>query len=386
MKLAALFVTLLAAGTVAANANPTVERMFQTANAAAQSGQYDVAITTYRHLLREVPTPRIKLELARLLLQTGENSEALALFREVQDAKDTPQAVRRNILPFMEAAELRTVRIRYGIRAISESNPSRVSDGATVFFNGVPYEYQPEEEVKTSFGLEPWLSVERLWQNNLLTKLYSSARIFDNDQLNSGRFQFAVARQAESVPGLFVQVASDVEVRRHNSYVMPSLETWKHHKLTDTLNVGVGGQLGYMAVKDSDATGVYYRPYGYVDWSITRSLRGFGRVSLEHLNGRNDYYTYVAPKVEVGLNFRSAGFDITPMISLTQTRYSEYDPFWGVTRRDDTYRASVSVSHDQFNFKGFTPELTVFHEQRDSNVAIYEYHQTGAFVSLKRAY
>ncbi|TWG49811.1 tetratricopeptide repeat protein [Aminobacter sp. J44] len=98
MKLAALFVTLLAAGTVAANANPTVERMFQTANAAAQSGQYDVAITTYRHLLREVPTPRIKLELARLLLQTGENSEALALFREVHDAKDTPQAVRRNIL------------------------------------------------------------------------------------------------------------------------------------------------------------------------------------------------------------------------------------------------------------------------------------------------
>src|SRR5690606_37713242 len=162
----------------------------------------------------EVPTPRIKLELARLLLQTGENSEALALFREVHDAKDTPQAVRRNILPFMEAAELRTVRIRYGIRAISESNPSRVSDGATVFFNGVPYEYQPEEEVKTSFGLEPWLSVERLWQNNLLTKLYSSARIFDNDQLNSGRFQFAVARQAESVPGLFVQVASDVEDRK----------------------------------------------------------------------------------------------------------------------------------------------------------------------------
>jgi hypothetical protein len=35
---------------------------------------------------------------------------------------------------------------------------------------------------------------------------------------------------------------------------------------------------------------------------------------------------------------------------------------------------------------GLRPELTVFHERRDSNVAIYDYDQWGGFVSLRNAF
>lgn len=188
------------------------------------------------------PAPRIKLELARLLLRTGDNAGALALFRQVYLEKATPQKVRRNILPFIEQAELRVLRIRYGARIITDSNPSKVGEGGTVYFNGIPLEYQPPARKEVSYGIEPWFSAEKLWQNGYLTKLQLSARLFEDDDLRAGHLQLAVGKQITILPGLFVQANLDTGIARPNSYVLPTIESWKRFRLSDTAGGAGFGQ------------------------------------------------------------------------------------------------------------------------------------------------
>jgi hypothetical protein len=37
-------------------------------------------------------------------------------------------------------------------------------------------------------------------------------------------------------------------------------------------------------------------------------------------------------------------------------------------------------------WKGIKPELSVFYEERNSNVGIYEYSQSGGFVNFRKLY
>lgn len=360
--------------------------LFKAGLAAAMEGRHHQAIDKYQALLRSLQAPRIKLELARSLFAVGQYEKSLALFRSIYEEPGTPQMVKRNILPFMEEAELRVIRIRYGVRAITDSNPSRVAEGGTTFFNGIPLEFQPPAPKEISYGIEPWLSVEKLWQNGFLTKLYSSARLFQNEDLMAGRFQFAVAKQIPAVPGLFLQTNIDGEINKDNSYSLPSIEAWKRFKLTDTSGIGLGGQIGYMVSKNDDVSGEFYRTYAFGDWTFLPNATVFAKLAVEHLNSRNDYYTYTAPKVDFGMAFRAGKFDVTPQLTLTHTKFTQYDAFWGLNRRDFTVRPALTIFHDRFEWKGIKPGLSLFYEKRNSNVIINKYNQFGGSINISRLY
>lgn len=362
--------------------------LFKSGLVAIQQGQFDVAVATLRRLAQTTPVPRVKLELARALYLSGKYREALALFRQVYDAEGTPQTVKRNILPFMEAAELRIVRVRYGMRMITDSNPSLVAEGGTIYFNGMPLQYQPPVAKKTAYGIEPWLTVEKLWHGDILTKFYGSARLFkDNGNgLNAGRAQFAVARQVPSLPGLFVQAALDEQVGR-NAYTMPSVEAWKRFRLSDTASVGVGGQLGYIDLKVvRNASGAYYRPYVFGDWTVLPNATLFGGYSVERIDSRNTYYSYTNQKVIAGVALSIARFDITPQFAYSRADFREFDVFWGVTRNDTTVRPEIRLSSERFEWNGIRPEFSVFYERRDSNIDIFDYDQVGGSVNLRKLF
>ena len=386
--IAAVVATCAIAASASASAvdQKKVDDLFRSAMVSARGGNHAAAIPTFRHLLSGVSSPRIKLELARSLLAVGEYKEAYRLFRDVYEAPGTPMTVKRNILPFLEEAELRTLRVRYGVRVITDSNPSRVGEGGTVYFNGIPMEYKVPAPKEVAYGIEPWVAVEKLWDNGLLTKIHSSARLFEDTDLMAGRSQFSVARNISSVPGMFVQVNFDTEVNNENSFVLPSVETWKRYIISDAADVGIGGQIGYMFAENSDVSGAYYRPYAFGSWTFLPNATAFANVSAEHLDSRNPYYSYTTPKLEMGLRYRAGQMEVTPHLRVSKTMFSEFDAFWGVRRKDTLIRPTLTVSHDSFEWNGFKPELSLFYEERNSNVDIYDYDQTGAFLNIRRLY
>lgn len=388
IAVAALVFCLTCVAADAAQDTRRLDALFKAGLVAEQAGRYDVAIGNFRRLLRESPTPRVKLELARALYGAGQYQESLTQFREVYEAPGTPQTVKRNIVPFIREAELRIMRMRYGVRMVTKSNPSKVGEGGAYY---VPYfsgtlNYQPPAPEKTAYGIEPWVSVEKLWQNGLLTKVYGAARLYEDSDLNEGQFQFAVARQVPSSPGLFVQAALDTGVGKDDFYVLPSVEAWKRFKLSDRAGFGVGVQVGYMKSSNDDASGGFYRPYVFGDWTLLPNATVFARLSLEHLDARNDYYSYVVPKADFGVAFSVGGVNLTPQLTLNKTMFLNYDVFWDRKREDVTWKPALSISWDRLEWSGVRPELNLFYEKRNSNIDIYDYDQVGGFINLTRLF
>ncbi len=390
MKLiaAALVFSLTCVAAHAAQDSERLDALFKEGLAAERAGRYDVAIDNFRSLLSQAPTPRVKLELARALYLAGQYPESIAQFREIYEQPGTPQTVKRNIIPFMREAELRVMRVRYGARMVTSSNPSRVGEEGSYY---VPLlagslDYQPPVPKKVAYGVEPWASVEKLWQNGLLTKFYGAARLYKDSDLNEGQFQFAVARQVPSTKGLFVQAALDAGVGKDDYYVLPSVEVWKRFRLSNRAGFGVGSQVGYMKSHNEGASGGFYRPYVFGDWTFLSNATVFGRLSLEHLDARNSYYSYVTPKIDFGIALSVGGVNLTPQLTLSKTVFQDYDIFWGKKREDVTWKPALSISWDRLEWHGVRPELNVFYEKRESNIDIYDYNQVGGFINLARVF
>lgn len=360
--------------------------LFEDAMAKVRVGQFAAAVAEYRHLLGEVSTPRIKLELAKALYLAGSYKDSLGLFKEVYLDSRTPQIVKRNILPYMEGAEVRLLRVRYGISVITDSNPSQVAKGGTVFFNGYPYEYQPPAPKKLAYGIQPWISVEKLWKNGFLTKFYGSARLFKDNDLDAGNFLASVAKQVPGTHDLFVQANIAMQAKKDNSYYLPSFEAWKRFRLSRVASIGFGSQIGYMFAENHDISGMYYRPYAFGSWTFMPNATLFSRISLEYLNSRNDYYTNYSPEFTFGVDFKVKHFEITPEITVTRTAFTQYDSFWGLTRKDVTIRPEITVSDDLLEWDGIRPELSIFYEERNSNIDIYDYNQFGGYLNLRRLF
>jgi len=380
-----LLLTCVAASAFAAT-QAEFDTEFRQAMAQAAAGQSDHAIKRLTQLAAQTRAPRIRLELGRLLLRVGRNAEALELFRQIYLDPATPQTVKRNILPFIEEAELRIVRIRYGARIVSDTNPSKVGEGGTVYFNGIPLEYQPPASKKLAYGLEPWFSAEKLWQNGLLTKFNASARLFQDKDLTSGFLNVAVGKSIKAVPGLFVQASIGGELVRDASYLMPSIETWKRFAVSPRAGLGLGGQFGYMVSQNADISGPFYRAYVFGDWTFSRNATVFARLSAETLDSKNDYYDYVSAKADLGVVVSVASLEMTPKVSWKQTHFPQYNLFWGRKRQDVTVRAELTLASDRIEWKGIRPEISAFYEQRNSNVDIYDYDQVGGFVNFRKLF
>lgn len=363
-----------------------VEARFLEGLAAAAAGRHELALEAFGALPPSVVTPRIKLERARSLFLLERWREALTLFREVYDAPGTPQNVKRNLRPYMEAAEQRILLLRYGARFVTDSNPSKVGEGGPIFIGGGWLDYAPPAEKKTVYGVEPWISVEKLWANDLLTKLYGAASLFEAEELLSGRLDLTVGRRLRSLPGLTLQAGVMGELTKDGHYFLPSVEAWRRVPISETARIGIGGQLGYLQAKDEEASGLYSRAYVMGDWSFAENATLFGEVSAERRDSRNDFHAYLAPRLDLGVDFEAGAWNLTPRFSATLTSYKGEHGLIGAPREDLTWRPMLTLSHDRVEWRGLSPELTIFYEKRESNVDIAAYDQFGAYFSLKRLY
>lgn len=367
-------------------ATEEIEQQFLIAMQEADHGRYALASERLRRLSGITDAPRIRLERGRVLMRIGKFAEAYELFKAVYLDPNTPQTVKRNILPFLEEAELRTFRLRYGVSVITDSNPSKIGEGATIFFNGIPLHYQPPAEKKTAYGMEPWVSVEKLWENGYLTKFSASARVFEDRELRKFSMQAAVARVYPSLKGAFVQLGVDSEVGHDSHFYMPNIEMWKRWKLSDSYGVGLGGQVGYMANKSSGMSGMYYRSYVFGDWTFQPNATLYGRLTGERRDSQIEFYRYTAAKVDVGVNFDFKGWQVGPKFQVRQSWYDMHNPLFNVKRRDTIYKPAISFSSPSLEWNGIRPEMNVFYEWADSNIPIYSYNQFGGMVNFKKMF
>lgn len=82
----------------------------------------------------------------------------------------------------------------------------------------------------------------------------------------------------------------------------------------------------------------------------------------------------------------ASGWQMQAQAVLGQDRRSGPERAFGVVRRDEVMRASFSVTNRTVQFRGFSPVFEVGTERRRSSIAIYDFRNTFAGLSVTRGF
>ena len=75
-----------------------------------------------------------------------------------------------------------------------------------------------------------------------------------------------------------------------------------------------------------------------------------------------------------------------------ELRRADYEGSWvphtaaGEPREDRTYSLRASVHNRAIAWKGFSPQLSLVHEVRDTNAQLYDYERTGGELRFVRVF
>ena len=363
----------------------------------------DEAIAAFRTMLVANPgLVRVRLELARAFYFKGEDSLARQHFEAVL-AGGVPEPVAANIHAFL--AEIRARRrwsLNAGFAIAPDTNIGAGSDERTIFIPvfGLPLPFQRDEEELTSsgVGLVLWGGGEYQYPMSAGGRLRAGA--------NVSRREHSGSRFDEATVAAHLGPRALIDARTEASVLLTARQNWlgtvtDHHALGGRIEAGhrVSRSVtvnGRVSLEDR-----HYRTRTELDgaagdislggaWVIAPTVRlelsaGYGRERPERERERHERYR-VGAGVSVAL---PEGFTVS---GGGDYRWTSFEPGWfphvedGGARKDETWSARASVYNRGFTLMGFSPELGVVHEVRNTNAQLYDYERTSGELRFVRQF
>lgn len=363
----------------------------------------DEAIAAFREMLVADPgLIRVRLELARAFYFKGEDSLARQHFEAVL-AGGVPEPVAANIHAFL--AEIRARRrwsFNAGFAIAPDTNIGAGSDERTIFIPvfGLPLPFERDEEELTSsgVGLVLWGGGEYQYPMSAGGRLRAGA--------NVSRREHSGSRFDEATVAVHLGPRALIDARTEASVLLTARQNWAgtvkdHHALGGRIEAGhrVSRSVtvnGRVSLEDR-----HYRTRTELDgaagdislggaWVIAPTVRlelsaGYGRDRPERERERHERYR-VGAGVSVAL---PAGFTVS---GGGDYRWTSFEPGWfphvedGGARKDETWSARASVYNRGFTLMGFSPELGVVHEVRNTNAQLYDYERTSGELRFVRQF
>ena len=357
------------------------------------------AIANFRQMLVANPgLVRVRLELARAFYLKGEDPLARRHFEAVL-AGGVPEPVAANVHAFL--AEIRARRrwsFNAGFTIAPDTNIGAGSDERTITIFGLPFTRDAEELTSSGVGLVLWGGGEYQYPLGDTTRLRAGANASRRDHSGS---QFDEASAAVHLgPRAFI------DPRTEASVLFTARQNWAgtvkdHHALGGRIEAGhrVSRSVtvnGRVSLEDR-----HYRTRTVLDgaagdislggaWVMAPTVRielfaGYGRERPERERERHERYR-VGAGVSVALPY---GFTVS---GGGDYRWTNFEPGWfphvedGGAREDETWSVRASVHNRGFTLMGFSPELGVVHEVRDTNAQLYDYERTSGELRFVRQF
>ncbi len=359
----------------------------------------DEAITALRAILIDKPgLVRVRLELARAFFFKRRDGLARRHFEQVLAGKP-PKQVAANIYRF-----LRTMRARrrwsmhIGAAVTPSTNIGATSDEETIYIRGLPFRRNEEELVTSGVGLSVWGGGEyqyplgrrlRLRLGGNAARQEYSGKKFDQTLL-SGHIgpRWLVNRSTEvsllgnvrrrwlaSAP-YYLDLGAHLEARRRltRRITLTGRASWhrRDYRTKDyldgpVLGVTLSGVWVVTPIIRAEAAGGYgkERPES-ISW---RNATGWGRFGA----------TIILP---FGFTVGGSG----------EFRWTQYEGDWGFytpgdeSRVDRTRILRASIYNRAFTLYGFSPQLVVTNEVRDTNAQLYDYKRTNVELRFVRQF
>ena len=363
----------------------------------------DEAIAAFRKMLVADPNlVRVRLELARAFYFKGEDSLARRHFEAVL-AGGVPEPVAANIHAFL--AEIRARRrwsIRAGFAIAPDTNIGAGSDERTiyipVFGQPLPFERDEEELTSSGVGLVLWGGGEYQYPMGDTTRLRAGANVSRREHSGS---QFDEASVAVHLGPRVL-----IDARTEASVLATAGQRWAgtardHHSLGGRIEAARRVSRSVTVYGRGSLKDRHYRTRTSLDgaagnislggaWVIAPTVRlelsaSYGRDRPERERERHERYR-VGAGVSVALPY---GFTVS---GGGNYRWTKFEPGWfphvedGGARKDETWSARASVYNRGFTLMGFSPELGVVHEVRNTNAQLYDYERTSGELRFVRQF
>ena len=357
------------------------------------------AVAAFHTMLVQRPDlVRVRLELARAFYLKGEDELARRHFEQVL-AGGVPEPVAANVQHFLDEIRGRgRWSFNAGFAIAPDTNIGAGSDERTITIFGLPFTRDAEELTSSGVGLALWGGAEYQQPLSDDTRLRAGANVSRRDHSGS---QFDEASLAVHLGPRVL-----IDPRTEASVLATARQNWSgtvknHHALGGRIeaahrlsrSVTVNGRV---SLEDR-----HYRTRTSLDgvvgdislggaWVIAPTVRldfsaGYGRDRPERERDRHERYR-VGSGVSVALPY---GFTVS---GGGDYRWTNYEPGWfpnvedNGARKDETWSARASVYNRGFTLMGFSPELGVVHEVRNTNAQLYDYERTSGELRFVRQF
>jgi len=364
--------------TITTQITDPIEILFQVALKEAASGNYPSSIKLLESLEQESPTPRIKLELARVLFLDHRYKESKAVFAELLRVQDLPWAVRENIRLYLEAIDDALGKVRFNFSLVSDSNPRNFTDSREVIIFGHLLRVVPPKDNKEIRGIRYSVNAARdIFGNGTFAGYLDVAftdyekKVFDRWVADAGLFI-----SPRPVPKFkFKLGVEESYYGGKHYYEFPYLgliyipDPVYQFKFRNELKVGK------LNVPDSgsfDATNLSLTSKAFRRIFKDKSM--LLELYLEQSNAEETFYSYYGGGLGAEFGFEIGGsWLLYPYLSFGKRNYESADPIFRKTRHDTKKVLAVKVKKKDLSFAGFTPELILRYDENSSNIPFYSY-------------
>lgn len=376
----ALVLAAVAAGpALAQSKDQALQRAFVEAMQELRAGNLERAEQMLRAMLARTDSPRVKLELARVLYLEGKDAEAKALFKQVSMRSDTPWRVRDNIAPFVRSIEERSGYLKFGVTVVSDSNPRNLASQEEFTIGGLrvtPTE-APQKLTGLRYSVQGWMpALGASRTGGYLTASYADYPGHELDRISADLGLLRPLSASGRVRGRAGVELGTFGGRR--LYHFPYLGLDSVLKQTGTARVA--GELKLGKVKFAD--------FGYLDAdylsasaSASRAVSKTASVSLgatlERSQAREDPYSYDGWQLGPGadLFFPGSLYMAGVRAALGGRRYKAVDPLFGERRADTTQRLELTLGNKRWRWRDSRVSLVASLERNRSNIGFYSYRK-----------
>ncbi len=391
-----------------------IEALFQKALKARDAGDYEHAISYFEGILAQRPSlGRARLELATTYAEAKRYRDAVAQLKAVLDDPATPQAVRKNVLAFLDLLKQRIPQRHRFTRSIAvglmyDSNASagpgsstfpipsgsitlvnsalKRADWAGILQLGLTHTYLGLD--RRRWGIENatpvWQSGARLYtvhykdtnRNNLdVLTLHTGPALLAADWRGSLNLQWDHIRYGADSYANFVALNPAYTLTRdHRRFELNLDGVVQKRAYTQALNDGrdslylsLGGSAGQVLEGDK------------------LSLQG--GLELFRENAAEGYLSNRGAEAFVGFNYLlDARTNIHGRLSRRLSRYRDTDPAFLVKRQDRLDQLVLGIKHKlpSGRLAGWEARGTLTFTRRNSNIDTYDFRRTQIALNLSR--
>ncbi len=349
----------------------------------------DLSIAAFRVILNRDPSlVRVRLELARAFYHQGEDDLAREHFEWVL-AGDVPPPVVANVRRFLEAIRARR-RWSYnaGLALLPDSNLGGTSGERIIYIYGLPFVRDEEDLVTSGIGLSVWGGAEYQAPLGPQTRLRAGG--------TASRREYSHSRFDETYASVHLGPRVLLDRDTEASVLATASQRWAgtvkdHHALGTRLEVGHRFNTHLTLSGGASWQGRRYRTQTSLDgpvadlslgagWVITPTLRvdlsaGYGRERPRSTRARN-----LSRRIGAGVSvILPEGFTLGGGAEYRRTDYGSgwfpHVPDNGA-RVDRTRSLRASLHNRGITVLGFSPEVSLVYEKRDTNAQLHDFERT----------